>query len=139
MTSRRPYLIRAIYEWIVDNGLTPMLMVGPEDFTPETTAQDTQVTVYNISPQAVRDLMIDEDSVRFSARFQGVSKEVVIDIAHVLRVYCRENNEGLGFLWSEPPSSEVVEKIEKKETPQPKKRSHLRLVTDNDSKTAEPS
>ena len=110
MTSNRPYLIRAIYEWVVDNDLTPMLVVRNGGTELGTALEDDQLTVYNISPRAVRDLVIDEESIRFHARFQGVSKHMVLDVEKVARIFCKENNEGLIFPWddgeSSPPSDE---------------------------------
>ena len=99
MTSNRPYLIRAIYEWVVDNDMTPMLVVRNGGSDDGTALEDDQFTVYNISPRAVRDLVIDEDSIRFHARFQGVTKHVVLDVQTVARVFCQENDEGLVFPW----------------------------------------
>lgn len=124
VTSNRPYLIRAIYEWVVDNDMTPMLVVRNESSGTGTALEEDQFTVYNISPRAVRDLVIDEDSVRFHARFQGASRHVVLDVGMVARVYCQENNEGLVFPrvdeGSPPPSDE---------DPTPtKERPHLKVV-----------
>lgn len=105
MTSNRPYLIRAIYEWVVDNDLTPMLVVRNGGTELGTALEDDQLTVYNISPQAVRDLVIDEESIRFHARFQGVSRHMVLDMEKVARIFCKENNEGLVFPWDDGKSS----------------------------------
>ena len=124
MTSNRPYLIRAIYEWVVDNDMTPMLAVRNGGPDVGTALEDDQFTVYNISPRAVRDLVIDEDSIRFHARFRGVSKHVVLEVQAVARVFCRENDEGLVFPWvreeSPSPSDEDP-------TP-PGGRPHLKVV-----------
>lgn len=124
MTSNRPYLIRAIYEWVVDNDLTPMLVVrnGGTEFG--TALEDDQLTVYNISPRAVRDLVIDEESIRFHARFQGVSKHMVLDVEKVARIFCRENNEGLIFPWDDGESSSLSDEDP---TP-PKGPPHLKVV-----------
>lgn len=124
MTSNRPYLIRAIYEWVVDNDMTPMLVVRSGGSDDGTAQEDDQFTVYNISPQAVRDLVIDEESIRFHARFQGVSKHVVLGVQTVIRIFCQENDQGLAFPWggdgSPPPSDE---------DPMPSKgRPHLKVV-----------
>lgn len=124
MTSNRPYLIRAIYEWVVDNDMTPMLVVRNGGSDDGTALEDDQFTVYNISPRAARDLVINEDSIRFHARFQGVSKHVVLDVQTVARVFCQENDEGLVFPWggdgSPSPSGE---------DPTPSKgRPHLKVV-----------
>ena len=124
MTSNRPYLIRAIYEWVVDNDMTPMLVVRNGGTGDGTALEDDQFTVYNISPQAVRDLVIDEDSIRFHARFQGVTKHVVLDVQTVARVFCQENDEGLVFPWGsgESPSPSDDDPTSSKGRP------HLKVV-----------
>ena len=124
MTSNRPYLIRAIYEWVVDNDLTPMLVVRNGGTELGTALEDDQLTVYNISPRAVRDLVIDEESIRFHARFQGVSKHIVLDVEKVARIFCKENDEGLIFPWSNGESSSSSDEDP---TP-PKGPPHLKVV-----------
>ena len=99
MISSRPYLIRAIYEWIVDNDLTPYLLVNAEapDVTiPEKHVQDGRI-ILNVSPNAVRDLDLSNDWVMFSARFAGVSMEVSVPPSAVLAVYAKENGRGMVF------------------------------------------
>ncbi len=137
-TSYRPYLIRAIYEWAVDNDLTPMLLVFEQGgASAGGVADKEQFTAYNIAPQAVRDLVIDADSVRFLARFQGVSRHVALDVESVVRVYCRETDEGLGFPWQGQPLELPSEGL-----PEPAKsasgRPHLRLVSTNGPKAEDP-
>lgn len=99
MLSSRPYLVRAINDWIVDSGLTPHLLVSA-DFpgldVPASSIQDGRV-VLNISPSAVRDLLIDDAMVTFVARFGGVSRAVTVPIAAVEAVYARENGRGMMF------------------------------------------
>lgn len=124
MTSNRPYLIRAIYEWVVDNDLTPMLVVRNGGTELGTALEDDQLTVYNIAPRAVRDLVIDEESIRFHARFQGVSKHMVLDVGKVARIFCKENNEGLVFPWDDGKSSSSSDEDP---TP-PKGPPHLKVV-----------
>lgn len=124
MTSNRPYLIRAIYEWVVDNDLTPMLVVRNGGAELGTALEDDQLTVYNIAPRAVRDLVIDEESIRFHARFQGVSKHMVLDVEKVARIFCKENNEGLVFPWGDEKSSSPSDEDP---TP-PKGPPHLKVV-----------
>ena len=124
MTSNRPYLIRAIYEWVVDNDLTPMVVVRNGGTELGTALEDDQLTVYNISPRAVRDLVIDEESIRFHARFQGISKHMVLDVEKVARIFCKENNEGLVFPWNDKESSSSSDEDP---TP-PKGPPHLKVV-----------
>lgn len=97
MTSNRPYLVRALYQWVVDNGLTPHLLVDARDadvVVPRDQVKDDRI-VLNISPQAVPDLSIDDDVVRFHARFSGRSMAVNVPVRAVLAVYARENGRGM--------------------------------------------
>ncbi len=99
MLSSRPYLVRAINDWIVDSGLTPHLLVDADQpglDVPESSIQDGRV-VLNISPSAVRDLLIDDELVTFVARFGGVSRAVTVPIGGVEAVYARENGRGMMF------------------------------------------
>jgi stringent starvation protein B len=108
MTSNRPYLIRAFYEWIVDNGLTPHLMVDATaegTVVPERYVEDGRI-VLNVGPTAVQGLRMDNDLVSFSARFGGLPLAVRIPPAAVLGVYAREN--GRGMLFPEEPGPEAA-------------------------------
>ena len=113
MTSSRPYLIRAIYDWIADNGLTPYLLVksdAPGLEAPLQFAQNGKL-ILNISASAVQALNMGNDSVAFSARFSGVAMDVVVPIAAVLAIYARENGKGMVFNDEDgsdepPPTSE---------------------------------
>lgn len=99
MTSTRPYLLRAFYEWITDNGLTPYVLVDaayPGLEIPPGHARDNKV-VLNISPSAVRELVIDNDQLRFGARFSGVAREVFVPVAAVQAIYAQENGKGMVF------------------------------------------
>lgn len=99
MTSSKPYLVRGLNEWILDNGLTPYVLISSasEDvMIPPGIAQDGKV-VLNISPDAVRELAIDNEALSFSARFNGVSQDVYCPMAYVLAIYARENGEGMMF------------------------------------------
>lgn len=97
MIDRKPYLVRAIYEWIVDNGWTPHIVVDTttnEVAIPEGYDQDGFI-ILNIAPTAVQGLHIENDNVTFSARFGGIACSISFPIASVAGVYARENNEGL--------------------------------------------
>lgn len=99
MTSSRPYLVRAIYDWILDNHLTPHLVVDAGltgVSVPAAAIRDGQV-VLNIAPRAVAHLELGNDQVHFLARFGGVSHEVRVPIAAVLAVYAQENGQGMMF------------------------------------------
>ncbi|WP_421506527.1 ClpXP protease specificity-enhancing factor [Erwinia rhapontici] len=99
LTARRPYLLRAFYEWLLDNNLTPHLVVDinlPGVMVPLEFARDGQI-VLNIAPRAVGNLELGNDEVRFSARFGGVPRQVSVPLAAVLAVYARENGAGTMF------------------------------------------
>lgn len=99
MKSSRPYLVRALYEWIVDNDCTPHLLVNAEFAgvqVPAGFASDGQI-VLNVSPSAVRNLHMDNDAVSFEGRFGGVPQSLYIPSAAVLAIYARENGQGMVF------------------------------------------
>lgn len=143
MTSHRPYLLRALYEWIADNGLTPHLLVDatrPGVRVPAHAVKDGRI-VLNIADRAVAHLQMDNDDVRFSARFGGVSHAVIVPIEAVLAVYARENGQGMELppdIASDgsaqradgvPDSSETPPEDEPPGSePPPKRGGHLRIV-----------
>ena len=96
--STKPYLIRAIYEWCTDSGLTPYLSVKVDAQTrvPFEYVKNGEI-VLNISPDATHRLTIGDDTVQFSARFNGVSRECSIPLAAVTGISARENSQGLFF------------------------------------------
>ena len=99
MTSTRPYLIRAIYEWIEDNGMTPHILVNtelPGVEVPQQHVRENRI-ILNINPAAVRDLRLGNDWIEFNARFGGVARTVQIPIAAVLAIYAHENGQGMAF------------------------------------------
>lgn len=99
MTSSRPYLIRAIYEWLVDNRLTPYVMVdaaAPDVAVPKPYIQDGKI-VLNISPQAVVALRMTNEAIQFDARFSGVVEHIYIPVMSVQAVYAFENGRGMVF------------------------------------------
>ena len=99
MTSHRPYLLRALYEWIVDNGMTPHLLVDatrPGVRVPAHTVKEGRV-VLNVAERAVVRLAMDNEAVSFTARFGGVSHPVQVPIAAVLAIYARETGQGMAL------------------------------------------
>lgn len=99
LTARRPYLLRAMHEWLLDNNLTPHLVADvnqPGIQVPMEFARDGQI-VLNIAPGAVGNLQMLNDEVRFNARFGGVPRLVVVPMAAVLAIYARENGAGTMF------------------------------------------
>jgi len=99
MNSSRPYLIRAINEWILDNALTPYMLVNAEVGGVDVPRQhvDNGKIVLNINPQAITNLHIANDHVEFSARFSGVAMAVYVPVEAVMAVYARENGKGMVF------------------------------------------
>ena len=99
MTSSRPYLIRALYQWIVDNGMTPYILVDAESedvIVPREFVQDGKI-VLNVAPMAVQGLVLADDLISFNARFSGKSMDLSIIVANVLAVYAKENGQGMMF------------------------------------------
>ncbi|MCP3662728.1 MAG: ClpXP protease specificity-enhancing factor [Gammaproteobacteria bacterium] len=129
MTSNRPYLIRALYEWLVDNELTPHLLVdaGKEGVTvPLQYVEDGRI-VLNVMPTAVRDLQLDNEIISFSARFGGSPMEVLVPPAAVLGIYARENGQGMLF----PEEEKVVDDTSPDDDPEPtppRERPSLKIV-----------
>jgi stringent starvation protein B len=99
MTSSRPYLLRAIYAWIVDNGLTPYLLVNAELEGVEVPYEyvNNGKIILNVAPEAVQALDMGGTDVDFSARFGGRPTRVSFPIAAVLAIYARENGRGMVF------------------------------------------
>ena len=127
LNSHRPYLIRAIREWAIDNHLTPQLLVNAEGRgveVPVEFVEDGQI-VLNISPQAVDDLEMGNEFISFSARFRGASRSILVPVDAVLAVFDRESRQGMSF-----PQTSAAEGEENKsaEQPQLRKKPNLKLV-----------
>lgn len=119
MNSSRPYLVRALYEWIVDNGCTPHLLVNAEFDgvrVPPGYASDGQI-VLNVSPSAVRHLQMDNDAISFEGRFGGVAQTLFIPVAAVLAIYARENGQGMVFELEQPEAGQAGSGDEGPSTP----------------------
>lgn len=107
MTSNKPYLIRAIYDWIVDNDLTPYILVNAE--YPGVQVPQEHVSggriVLNISPKACRGLHLENDRIVFTARFSGQSVQIFVLPIAVQAIYAKENGRGMEFgeEYNEPP------------------------------------
>ncbi|KES21776.1 MULTISPECIES: ClpXP protease specificity-enhancing factor [Pseudomonas] len=134
MNSSRPYLVRALYEWIVDNGCTPHILVNaeyPGVRVPPGYASDGQI-VLNVSPTAVRHLQMDNEAVSFEGRFGGVAQSLYIPSQAVMAVYARENGQGMVFDL-EPPVPADDEELQddggpSDEPPRPSGRPSLKVV-----------
>lgn len=135
LTPTRPYLARAIYEWICDNNLTPHLLVDatqPNTMVPEQFIQNGQI-VLNLAPHAVHKLNMSNNIITFSARFGGVSRDIYIPLNAVIGIYARENGQGLFFDPNEYEDIQIPEDTLKsttqaEETKPPKKKPSLRLL-----------
>lgn len=157
MTSHRPYLLRALYEWIADNSLTPHLLVDatrPNVQVPRHAVKDGRI-VLNVAQRAVAGLEMTNELIRFSARFGGVSHAVSVPVSAVLAIYARENGQGMALppesddedaamempmdsAGDEGPSLELVQDSgddvrpgpggDDDEPPTPPRRGHLRIV-----------
>ena len=144
MTPNRPYLLRAFFDWIVDNDCTPHLVVDaqyPAVQVPTQFVQDGQI-VLNISPSAVTGFSLDMEQLSFNARFGGQPMQVYVPLGAVLAIYARENGEGTvftadEFLEDEDDFAPELESVDSSpdlvgETPdhkrEKKKGSHLRVI-----------
>lgn len=97
-TPTKPYLLRALYEWCVDNGYTPYVSVKVDASTsvPAEHVRDGEI-VLNIGPLATSRLKMGNEMIELSARFGGVAREVRIPVSRVVAIYARENGQGLTF------------------------------------------
>jgi len=97
-TSTRPYLIRALYEWCTDNGLTPYVAVAVDETVqvPREYVKNNEI-VLNISFDATSSLKLGNDFIEFKARFAGSAREIIVPITHVIAIYARENGQGMAF------------------------------------------
>jgi len=132
MTSNRPYLLRALNEWINDNGMTPHLLVDAAREgvqVPASVVKDGRV-VLNIAPRAVAHLAMDNREVRFMARFGGVSQSVVVPVLAVMAIYAQETGQGMML----PEDGAMLPDESPDPTPgsdaggDAPKRSHLRVI-----------
>ena len=99
LTSTKPYLVRALYEWINDNKCTPYIIVNAEADdveVPKQYIEDGRI-ILNVSSEAVRDLQITNDYLEFNARFNGVATQVYTPILAILAIYAQENGHGMVF------------------------------------------
>lgn len=118
MTSTKPYLLRALYEWCLDNNQTPHIVAWVNEHTrvPAQYVRENEI-VLNIGETASHNLIIDDEWVSFSARFGGVAHEIWIPVGHVISIFGRESGEGMGFEIEpyEPMTAEKTESTESSE------------------------
>lgn len=99
MSSNRPYLIRALYDWLVDNGMTPYLMVNTEVegvVAPHQFVEDGRI-ILNVDPSAVSALELGNEWISFSARFSGKAEDILLPPRAVMGIYAKENGQGMLF------------------------------------------
>lgn len=107
MSSSKPYFIRALYEWIVDNNCTPHILVDahkPATQVPQQHVNKDGQIILNISPTAVKDFFMDNTAISFNARFSGVANNLYIPMTAILGIYARENGQGMMFEPDTTPS-----------------------------------
>jgi stringent starvation protein B len=114
MTSLKPYLIRSIYQWIIDNNLTPYLLVDAENsqaILPKQLIEDGKILL-NIRPEAIQGLSLENNAIEFNARFSGKPMHIFVPIVAVMAIYAKENGKGMVFDQEdegsdEPPPPEI--------------------------------
>jgi stringent starvation protein B len=137
MVSTKPYLVRAIFEWCVDQGFTPYMTVtvGPRTRVPREYVRDGQI-VLNVGPDATSQLLMGNEEITFQARFNGVAFPVVVPIESVAAIYAKENGQGMAFEATSPsepsapldePGAAPEDSTEPPDTPPPL-RPHLTRV-----------
>lgn len=135
MSPNRPYLVRAFYEWIVDNDCTPYLVVDasyPQVKVPQQFVQNGQI-VLNVLPSAVGNMQLGNETITFNARFGGQPFALYIPVKAVLAIYAKENGAGTVFTLEEEDDeaelfAEPFDDDDTPEPPKPKKGSHLKVI-----------
>jgi stringent starvation protein B len=124
MTSLKPYLIRSIYDWIIDNNMTPHLLIDAEHsdaILPVDFIENGKI-VLNIRPEAIQNLSLGNDEIQFNARFSGKPMQIIVPIVAVDAIYAKENGKGMVF-----DDQDDSEEIPPPNNPPPKK-PKLRVV-----------
>ncbi len=130
MTSRKPYLIRGLYEWLLDNDVTPYILVDAgheQTLIPKGIATDGKV-VLNLAPSAIQNLEMTNQYLSFSARFSGVAEDIYCPMDAVLAIYARENGEGMMFGIEDTDTPDSREKPEQHKAKEKKNRPGLKVV-----------
>lgn len=140
VSSTKPYLLRALYEWCTDNGLTPFLAVQVDADTtvPMEFVKDGEI-VLNISFDATHKLEIGNDWVTFSARFGGVSRDLAIPTGNVMAIYARETGQGMSFPVEREAAPEATAEVEEAPAPVAASVTKLAAVTSSTPDVAEAS
>ena len=105
LPSTKPYFVRALHEWCCDNGFTPYLTVAVDTSTvvPKEYVKEGEITL-NVSPDATGRLLIDNEAVQCTARFNGSARDIWVPMARIAAIYARENGVGMGFEVEETPT-----------------------------------
>lgn len=133
LTSTKPYLIRALYDWIVDNHCTPYVVVNAEARDVEVPRQyieDGRI-VLNIDNEAVHELKLNNNFIEFNARFNGVATQVYVPINAVLAIYAHENGHGMVFNeehQNAPAAEDGSSRHVSVKRPDPNKKVELRVI-----------
>jgi len=142
-TSNKPYLFRAILEWLLDNDATPYMLVDATRAgvdVPQEHIKDGQI-VLNITPSAVQNWQVDNDIISFNARFSGIARLIIVPMNALLAVYSQENGLGMAFpaedeepvIEDNSPQLEAIDSTQDELPPEPsgpssKKGGHLKVV-----------
>ncbi|HET7764852.1 MAG TPA: ClpXP protease specificity-enhancing factor [Burkholderiales bacterium] len=133
-TSTKPYLLRAVYEWCVDNGYTPQISVAVDAQTrvPMEHVRDGEI-VLNIGPLAANRLKMGNEVIECSARFSGVAKELVVPVGAVTAIYARETGHGMSFEREKSAASNTIHEeqgapLDPKRPPKPGSKPVLRRI-----------
>ncbi|MCO6524725.1 MAG: ClpXP protease specificity-enhancing factor [Candidatus Schmidhempelia sp.] len=131
LLPKRPYLFRAFYDWIIDNQLTPQIVVNTTVQgvnVPSEYVKDGQI-ILNIAPHAIGQFIMNNDAIEFNARFNGIMQAIYIPMAAIEALYARENNEGLGFapeIYYEQQNAKPI--VEQAQTTQSKSKPTFKVV-----------
>ncbi len=133
MLSNKPYLIRAFYDWIIDSGCSPFIVINanyPKCKVPLEHIENGEITL-NISPAAIRDLKISNNLVEFRASFSGVVHIICAPVKAVLAIYAQENQQGMFFDYEDAEGEgegDIQPPLVTSKADSMKNRSHLKLV-----------
>lgn len=130
MTPTRPYFLRAVYEWIVDNDCTPYMAVNATISSVQVPSEhvvDGKI-ILNLSPGAIANLHISNDAVEFGARFSGVARNIFVPMPAVLGIYAKENGQGMAFPADEYDGSADATSEPEPEPPRPTGKPTLKVV-----------
>ncbi len=130
MTPSKPYLIRGLYQWLLDNQATPYILADTSsiDVTVPPGIDTDGKVVLNLSPSAIQNLEMTNDYISFSARFNGVGQEIYCPMASILAIYARENGEGMMFNQESENATDTDDSAEGTGQPKKPNRPGLKVV-----------